>query len=57
MKRVKSEGNDSEYQSNWISRIEHYRDLLLKVVEQTKRRIFDHEKVPPPEKIVSLFGE
>jgi IS5 family transposase len=57
LQRVKSEGNDSESQNNWISQVKHYRDLLLSVVEQTKRRVFDHEKVPASEKVVSLFEE
>jgi IS5 family transposase len=29
----------------------------LSVVEQTKRRVFDHEKVPASEKVISLFEE
>jgi IS5 family transposase len=57
LQRVKSEGNDSESQNTWISQVTHYRDLLLSVVEQTKRRVFDHEKVPVSEKVVSLFEE
>jgi IS5 family transposase len=57
LKQIKSEGNDSERQTNWIYQIEHYRDLLLKVVDQTKRRIIGHENVPSSEKIVSLFEE
>jgi IS5 family transposase len=57
LKRVKSEGNNSAYQIKWVYQIEHYRDLLLKVIDQTKRRIIEHEKVPSSEKIVSLFEE
>jgi len=41
----------------WISQVEHYRDLTLKVVNQTERRIIDKESVPASEKIVSLFEE
>jgi IS5 family transposase len=41
----------------WISDVEHYRDLLLKVVEQTERRVIGQEQVPSSEKIVSIFEE
>ena len=37
--------------------MEHYRDQLLKVVDQTQLRVFQDENVPPSEKIVSLFEE
>lgn len=39
----------------WIQQVEHYRALLLQVVDQTQRRVFNEEKVPASEKIVSLF--
>jgi len=39
----------------WREEVEHYRELLLKVIDQTQRRVFDDEKVPASEKIVSLF--
>lgn len=39
----------------WIEKAEHYRSLLLRVVDQTQRRVFLDEKVPVSEKIVSLF--
>ena len=41
----------------WIEKLEHYRDLLLRVVDQTQRRVYDGETVPASEKIVSLFEE
>lgn len=41
----------------WIERVEHYRDLLLQVVNQTRRRVVDKEKVPTADKIVSIFEE
>jgi IS5 family transposase len=41
----------------WISQVEHYRDLTLKVMNQTERRIINKESVPASEKIVSLFEE
>jgi IS5 family transposase len=39
----------------WVDDVEHYRDLLLAVVDQTTRRVIDGEKVLSSEKIVSLF--
>lgn len=39
----------------WIEEVEHYRALLLKVIDQTQRRVLDNETVPAAEKIVSLF--
>lgn len=39
----------------WIQEVKYYRALLLKVIDQTQRRIFHSESVPAAEKIVSLF--
>ncbi len=39
----------------WTSNLEHYRDLLLKVVSQTERRVIGKETVHSSEKIVSIF--
>lgn len=39
----------------WIDDVDRFRDLTLKVVDQTQRRIFCDEKVPASEKIVSIF--
>ena len=41
----------------WIDEVVHYRDLTLRVVNQTTRRVIGKESVPAPEKIVSLFEE
>jgi IS5 family transposase len=35
--------------------LHHYTELVLQVIDQTVRRVFDHESVPADEKIVSLF--
>lgn len=45
----------SASQQKWLAKVRHYRELLLKVISQTERRIIDKEKVPASEKIVSLF--
>lgn len=39
----------------WVCEVEHYRALLLKVIDQTQRRVFNNETVPASEKLVSLF--
>jgi IS5 family transposase len=41
----------------WQSQWNHYRSLILRVIDQTERRVFAAEKVPATEKIVSLFEE
>ena len=38
-----------------VDQVEHYRALLLRVVDQTQRRVFNEERVPASEKIVSFF--
>ena len=40
---------------SWCAEVDAYRDLLERVVKQTKRRVFDGETVPAGEKVVSLF--
>lgn len=39
----------------WVESVVHYRELLLRVIDQCERRVFDNESVPASEKIVSLF--
>ena len=39
----------------WEAEVTHYSPLILKVIDQTERRIFHTEKVPANEKIFSLF--
>ncbi len=45
----------TEKLEKWINDVEHYRDLTVKVISQTERRVIDGEKVPSSEKIVSIF--
>ena len=40
---------------SWCAEVRACRELLARVVEQTKRRVFDGETVPAGEKVVSLF--
>lgn len=41
----------------WLEKVKHYQLLMCKVIDQTQRRVFDGEKVPATEKIVSIFEE
>ena len=39
----------------WVCEVDNILGLVTKVIDQTKRRVFNNEKVPSKEKIVSLF--
>ena len=41
----------------WKLEFKHYMPLILKVIDQTERRVFKGEKVPASEKIFSIFEE
>ena len=41
----------------WRVEAQHYVPLIVQVIDQTERRVFQGEKVPAGEKIVSLFEE
>ena len=41
----------------WQLQFKHYKPLILKVIDQAERRIFQGEKVASTEKIVSIFEE
>jgi IS5 family transposase len=57
IKTVRSESRDAEAAQRWVEKVEHYLSLLLRVVDQTQRRVYNDEKVPASEKIVSVFEE
>ena len=40
---------------SWTQNVSETRELLLRVVDQTQRRVFDGETVPAAEKVLSLF--
>lgn len=40
---------------SWLSEVDNFLPLILQVIDQTKRRILQGEKVPAQEKLVSLF--
>lgn len=41
----------------WQAQFNHYKPLILRVIDQAERRVFQGEKVPSTEKIVSIFEE
>jgi len=53
--KVRLEANVEENAEAWIKKVEHYRVLLLRVVDQTERRVLNNEAVPSSEKLVSFF--
>jgi IS5 family transposase len=55
LKGVRSGAGESDQKENWILAMEHYRVLMLKVIDQTQRRVIDKESVHSSEKLVSLF--
>jgi len=55
LQRVKDVAIDTASQQKWIGEVEYYRDLAIKVIDQTERRVIKKENVPSSEKIVSLF--
>lgn len=55
--QVRTEGTATPETQHWINELKHYRDLTLKVVSQTVRRVINKESVHSSEKIVSIFEE
>lgn len=53
--QVREEGTATLSKKKWIDDVEHYRNLTLQIVDQTKRRVIAKENVPSVEKVVSLF--
>jgi len=54
---VKSKSDTTEKTLKWIRDVEHFRALMLKVMDQTQRRVIDKEKVAASEKVVSIFED
>jgi IS5 family transposase len=57
LSKVNEKCRNSNKTLKWQADIEHYRTLLIKVIDQTERRVINKEKVPSSEKIVSIFEE
>ena len=57
LQKVTREGAEGKGKQKWIKSVEHYQALLVKVIDQTVRRVIHEEKVKSSEKIVSIFEE
>ena len=55
LQSVSSGGCEGEQKEKWMLTVEYYRDLMLKIIDQTERRVIGKEKVHSSEKLVSLF--
>lgn len=55
LSKIDAAGIFTTSSQKWVREVEHYRDLVLIVVEQTVARVMRGEKVSPSEKVVSLF--
>ena len=55
LEKIKAGAPDSDQKKKWLDQVERYRDLTLKVIHQTERRVIRKESVHSSEKIVSLF--
>ena len=53
--KVRLSARDSDNTQRWIDKVEHYSELLPKIIDQTQRRVYNNEDVPVAQKIVSLF--
>jgi hypothetical protein len=57
LSKVNEQCECSDKMLKWKAKIEHHRDLLLKVINQTDLRVVNKGKVHSLEKIVSIFEE
>ncbi len=57
MRLMSSGSNQPLALEGWLQQLKHYEPLIHKVIDQAERRIFEGEKVPATEKIVSIFEE
>jgi IS5 family transposase len=55
LENIKATALDSDQKKKWLNQVERHRDLTLKVISQTERRVIRKENVHLSEKIVSLF--
>ena len=57
LSRVREECSSSEMMLKWLAKVDHYRDLLLQIANQTERRVINKELVHSSEKVASIFEE
>jgi len=55
LEKVKATALDSDQKKKWLNQVKRYRDLTVKIISQTERRVIRKESVHSSEKIVSLF--
>lgn len=57
MRRVRTilEQTTSDQANNLRRQMDHYQDLIEKVIDQTRQRVFDGKTVPADDKVASLF--
>lgn len=55
LEKVLREAPVTTITEQWREDVQHYRDLLFKVIDQTERRVIHKEKVPSADKVVSIF--
>ncbi len=53
--KVRLNAESFEVVERWIGKVENFMTLLIRVIYQTERRVYNDERVPASEKTVSLF--
>ena len=53
--RVQKESKTHATTEQWMEKVKHFRGLLMRVIDQTQRRVYNEENVAASEKIVSIF--
>jgi IS5 family transposase len=53
--QVQDQCSDRQRAQRWLDEVKHYRQLLVRVIDQAERRVIQGEAVPASEKLVSLF--
>jgi IS5 family transposase len=54
---IRNQGASGLETQDWLAETGHFYTLMGRVIDQTRRRVMQHETVPAAEKIVSLFEE
>ena len=55
VEQVQKKCQSNRLAQSWIEQVEHFQYLLKRVIDQTRRRVFNEEDVKKKKKIVSLF--
>lgn len=52
-------GNQSleKKKARWLGKVERFKPLIQRVIDQTQRQVFNREKVPAEERVFSFFEE